>query len=305
MKEMTRIVWSLVQTDFCSTRRTVRDRYLQQVCKQETSYVWVTRLLPSDTAIFLYFSLFNFLHVPLATQSNHWWQFNHSRNNGTPRGNSRDEGKAVRDRLFAAFLRHTPITTLSTWSHLWHPSPLPAQQQEPEGLLESRQEQAAIGQWQQHSARRCTCHVCVGWSRSPISATAAHCRAAAQRCQRMPHRYCKVACCLHLHSMAAMETLESSHKCSAKYQHQTRKLILVRNGLYWGRIYNGVLTWYQLKSTETYFYLNSSKHGLDSLSSEIVTWVLLTQLSPMGLEGHISHCKSAATFPLILSVIFK
>lgn len=137
----------------------------------------------------------------------------------------------------------------------------------------------------------------VGWSRSRISATAAHSRAAPSctesTCQRKPHSYCKATCCLQLHSMAAMETMESS---CAKHQCQTRKLILVHNGLYWGRIDNGVVTWYQLKSTETYFYLNSSKHGLDPASSEIGTWVLLTWLSPMGLEGHISHANQQQLF---------
>lgn len=56
-----------------------------------------------------------------------------SRSNRTPRGNVRDEGEVAWDRQFAPFLHHTPITTLSTWSHLWHYSPLPAQQQETEG----------------------------------------------------------------------------------------------------------------------------------------------------------------------------
>lgn len=56
-----------------------------------------------------------------------------SRSNRIPRGNVRDEGEVAWDRQFAPFLHHTPITTLSTWSHLWHSSPLPAQQQETEG----------------------------------------------------------------------------------------------------------------------------------------------------------------------------
>lgn len=225
-----------------------------------------------------------------------------SRSNRTPRGNIRDEGEAVRDRQFAPFLHHIHITILSTWSPLWHPDPLPAQR----GLLESRQEQAAVEQWQQHSARRSISHVCVGWSRSRTSDTAAHSRAAPSctesSCQRMPHRYCKATCCLQLHSVAAMSPFqtssESSWKCSGKYQCQTRKVILVYNRLYWGIIYTGIATLYQLKSTETYFYFNSSEHGWGPASSEIVTWVLLTTKSHGAGRSHFP-CKSAATFPLI------